>query len=144
MEPDRELMLRLQRESAERKALVRQIVQEAGRDDVLREYDKAMWEIETGVAQAHSTWAALSPPQRRVMIALYEGRELRRAGGTRFSAISIETGARQDIRDICQPGTVTALRQRRLLDMNRLSDKGRLVVKRAAGLGEKGEDNERS
>jgi hypothetical protein len=154
MEPDRELMLRLQRESAERSSSLRELLRERGREDLIREYDKAMWEIETGVAQAHSTWAALTPTQKRVMIALYEGRVLTRESGSRvcYKAFANCYGSGATSR-LCRLDTAMALLRRDLLAKDGLANdpfirfvltkKGHFVVKRAAALGEKGNDNDR-
>jgi hypothetical protein len=139
---DRDLKARLQRESFEQRQRVREIVLESNhpeKDRIVSEYDRNMWAIESGVASARSTWAALTEPQKRVMLALDEGRDLFR---TRYSrALYDAVGKGFDaVGGICRLPTVKNLHARSLLDcaggvedpMRKmlLSDRGRFVLKR--------------
>lgn len=58
---------------------VREILIEKGRPDLLAEFDRRHWEIETGVDGARSIWSALTEPQRAALVALAEGRRAFRA-----------------------------------------------------------------
>lgn len=62
---------------------VRVILIEKGRPDLLAEFDRRHWEIETGVSCARSTWDALTEPQRAALVALAEGRRAFRWVGSR-------------------------------------------------------------
>ena len=124
------------------KIAVRQVISEAGREDVLREFDKNMWDIETGVMQARNVWHSISPVQRRVLIALYEGRTLRRASWSKsqFEAVGMRTKGTDAMGVICSMPTVKNLVARGLLDCEggpddpmrqlQISTKGNFVVRR--------------
>lgn len=62
---------------------VRDLLAAEGRPDLVADLDRKMWEIETGVYGARSTWAALTEPQRAALVALAEGRRAFRAVGSR-------------------------------------------------------------
>lgn len=63
--------------------MVREILTEKGRHDLLAEFDRRQWEIESGVDAARATWCALTAPQRVALVALAEGRRAFREVGSR-------------------------------------------------------------
>ena len=146
MTADREFKLRLQAESAASRQRVRETVMETvhpDKDKILAEFDRNMWDIETGVMGARATWGALSETQRRVLLAMGEGRYLTRAFNKTFNACGPFGGFKfpevETIFEICRLPTVKNLRARKLIESDNpsdpmkrlvLSDYGRFVLKR--------------
>ena len=74
-----ELLQQLEREARERNERVRCLIIEAGRKDLLAEYDRNMKEIANGAAMARSCWHSISSAQRFTLRVLGEGRYLARS-----------------------------------------------------------------
>ena len=71
-------------ESARKSALVRQMCIDAGRPDVLAQYDEALRLERLGIRPARATWHSISTAQRRVLTLMGSGnRRLVREGGSR-------------------------------------------------------------
>lgn len=70
---DEEILHRMEGEWIARRAEVRKLIADAGRPDVLAQYDQNMRDIDTGIAGARSTWHSISPAQRRALTALVNG-----------------------------------------------------------------------
>lgn len=132
---------RFQQERAGSFERVRHLVRETDHPDaeeILREFDSALWDAEMGVAQARATWAALSEPQRRTLRALSEGRALARCAWSTaiydampMAGVGCELEA---LRDVCRVATVKALLSRDLLASDNPSDvMKRLTLSRYAG-----------
>lgn len=62
---------------------VRQILKDAGRDDLVAELDRKIREIDTGIDGARRTWESISDAQRRVLTIVATGKRLVRSGGTK-------------------------------------------------------------
>lgn len=120
---------RVKHDRALKHAKLREIVRETDRsdaDEIIRDFDRALWDAETGVAQARATWVALSEPQRRTLRALNEGRVLARCAWSKavydampISGVGCELEA---LRDVCRVATVKALLSRDLLVGDNPSD----------------------
>jgi hypothetical protein len=133
-----EFDLWLEQESARRRALVRQVIREHGRPELLAEYDRDMHDLDLGLTGARAAWHSISPAQRRVMEALEPGRTLVRArwSSRRYDAI----GSPHATASLCGLATVYNLVRRDLLqwdgpetDFNAkaiLTERGRFVLKR--------------
>lgn len=102
---------------------VRQVIAESGHPEsatILRDMDRALWDVEAGVAQARSTWAALSAPQKRVMLAMGEGRALARQWWSRTTYDAV--GDPHAISAICRIPTVKNLKAHGLIESDNPSD----------------------
>lgn len=129
------LKARLAQERHQGRQKVRVIVAESGHPDaagILRDFDRALWDVETGVAGARSTWAALSSAQQRVMEALEGGRALTRAS---WSVVTYNAtgGERMEMSSICQWPTVKNLLSRGLIESDNLSDQTKRFVLSSRG-----------
>lgn len=133
-----DILKRIQAEQHRQHIGVRDMVLEAGRHDLVEEFDRAMWDIETGVAQARGAWSALTEPQRRVMVALDEGRAMVRCPWSRTTYEAYGGGC-DATGKICTLPTVTNLLRRKLIESDNPSDPmkrlvlssyGRFVMKR--------------
>ncbi len=88
---DDDIEAKIDRLMLERRAAVRQMLIESGRHDILEEFDRNMRDCDTGVIGARATWAALSAPQRRVIIALADfGGYLIRSSQTRYDLMAAD------------------------------------------------------
>lgn len=74
-----DVMARVQREREAGEARFRATLLDAGRPDVLAEYDARMEDVRSGRHGARATWAALTPAQRRAVLFLAAGRVLVRS-----------------------------------------------------------------
>lgn len=78
------ILHRMEAESAAKSEAVRQMIIEAGRPDVLAQYDEAMRLNRLGITGARATWHSISAAQRRVLTFMGESkRRLVRSAGTR-------------------------------------------------------------
>lgn len=116
---DREFRLQLDRDRFASRQRTRDVIAQSGHPDaakITREFDRKLWEVETGVAQARATWNALSEAQRRVMLALREGRALsrQRTMPSTYDAVGIRGADADAISTICRAPTVAHLVHRRL------------------------------
>lgn len=142
---DREFRLRLQREAYHSRQRTREVIAQSGHPnagEITREFDRKMWEVETGVYQARMAWGSLSETQRRVMIALGEGRALSRQKTmpSTYDAVGIGHSGIDAISSICRTPTVKYLVRRDMIEadgptdqMKRLvlTNRGRLTLKMA-------------
>lgn len=78
----------LDRSSLEKERMVRQLIIESGRTDVLDDYDRQLRDVKTGVYGAKMAWHSISSAQRKVLLALNDHAYLRKASGsqTRYDA----------------------------------------------------------
>jgi len=67
-----EILLALEWENRAQHARVRQMFLEAGRLDILKEYDARMRDIELGVYGARSVWHSISTAQKRALLWMKE------------------------------------------------------------------------
>lgn len=110
------------------KLSVRELIIERGTPEILADYDRQMWDIETGVSGARATWAALSSLQQRIMLAMSHSGALRRLSPRRAAFAS---GAAE-----CRLPTVAALLARSLIEQDGsdrrhvLTPHGEFVLKR--------------
>jgi len=129
------LMQHLDRESARTTKVVRQMIYETGRPDLVAEFDQNMKDVASGVARARNIWHSISPAQKRVLARMGDGgNKLQRFERGMYDVVnhlgSLETGIRL--------ATVRSLAARSLLDWNGgafdpealavLSEQGRFVL----------------
>ncbi|TXN78748.1 hypothetical protein [Methylobacterium sp. WL8] len=107
------LMQRLDRKCQEQTERVRDMVREAGRPDLLAEFDQRLRESDLGITGARSTWHSISDAQRRLLILLSNGpASVRRTKGASYDVVS-EAGSRATG---IRLGTVRNLARRELLE----------------------------
>lgn len=78
-----DVLAKIEADSYQKRLAVREVLFEKGRADLVAEFDRQTWEIQSGVSHARSTWGALREPQRAALMALAEGRRAFRAVGGR-------------------------------------------------------------
>jgi hypothetical protein len=98
---------------------VRAIIREAGRPDILTEFDRNMKDLDTGITSARSVWHSISAAQRRALMMLADGYELRRMPASRTKYEGYCAVRKRDaIGYVCPIGTVRALCARELAHVN--------------------------
>lgn len=103
----------LDRKSRETRAKVRAMLQH--RPDLLADYDRQMKELDNGIAGAKGCWHALSNAQRRVLIAMGEGRDLRRSIDNPGMYDACGRGC---VLNVCRLPTARRLCEHRLIHVN--------------------------
>jgi hypothetical protein len=94
---------------------VRAILIEAGRPDILADFDRNMRDLDLGLIGARATWDALSSRQRFVLRAMGVGRYLSRALRSAAQYDALGHGA---ILDICRLSTTRKLCAHGLIHVN--------------------------
>ena len=128
-----DILAELERQSAVQNARLRTMLYEHGRPDLVTELDAKMKDIRLCLDSARATWSALSSAQRRVMLAMGEGRWLRQPIALkRFWALS-DSGEFKTITGICGAATVRNLMARELISWEAdrkiiLTERGRFVL----------------
>lgn len=80
MTPDVERLLHnIERKDRERQEAIRQMLRDAGRIDILAQYDEDMKNLRLGITQARSAWHSISAKQRWVLERIGHGRHLLRS-----------------------------------------------------------------
>ena len=137
-----EILAQIAQNSHRSKMAVRDILIEGGHKEALADYDKNMWDIETGVMGARATWNALSKTQRKVMVDLENKGVLHRIEkiGADIWACCVPRQDLQFVLGVCKLPTVKNLLARQLLDCQggpadplrilHLSAHGEFVLKR--------------
>lgn len=135
-----EVFLMIERDAREKRRSTRQILLEHGRPDLAEELDRNLREVDNGVCSAKSTWHSISPAQRRALLVLAGGYELRRArySRTKYDGYCV-TGKRDALGYICPIGTIRALCTHELAHVNGgaldpeksivVTERGKFVVK---------------
>lgn len=114
-----QIFLMIERDSIEKRQRTRQVILEAGRPDLAEELDRNMREIDNGVSGAKSAWHSISAAQRRALLLLADGYELRRASYSRTKYEGYCASRKRDaLGYICPIGTVRALCARELAYVN--------------------------
>lgn len=103
------------RMAREQRARVRQVILDAGRPDVLADYDRDMRNLDLGITMARNVWHSLSSKQRFVLRAMGQGRYLLRA---LRSAAQYDAVGRGAIMDICRLSTARKLCAHELIHVN--------------------------
>lgn len=103
------------RMAREQRARVRQLIVDAGRPDVLADFDRDMRNLDLGITMARSCWHSISVAQQRVLQAMGEGRYLLRSMKTVTRYDAVGRGA---IMDICRLSTARALCAHELIHVN--------------------------
>jgi hypothetical protein len=117
MKPDVEAFLHdLERQSLESRARTRQIILEAGRPDVLADFDRQMKELDSGISGARGCWHALSSKQRFILRLMGQGRYLSRSlrSPAQFDAF----GRSPAMLDVCRLATARKLCAHGLIHVN--------------------------
>jgi len=85
---------RLEADSAAKSEAVRQMIIEAGRPDVLAQYDEAMRLNRLGITGARATWHSISPAQRAALFgaAHWGGRVAKRKDSPRCYGFAVNGG----------------------------------------------------
>ena len=98
------------------RAKTREIITEAGRPDILAEYDRAMRDLDLGITTARGCWHTLSSTQRYVLRTMGNGRYLTRALSrpTQYDAV----GKAPAILGICRLATARKLCAHELIHVN--------------------------
>lgn len=130
-ETEEDLLLRLDRESAQKTQRVREFLIAEGRPDLARDLDDKLRDIRLGVDRARSVWHSISPAQRRVLLLLNEGRYLRRPPHSRTRCYAF--GEPFAMGDVCSIRTARALCSRELLapDGTLLDPEAKMVITEA-------------
>lgn len=109
----------IERRSIASRERVRAMVLEAGRPDVLADFDRNMKEIDNGVMGAKNAWHSISDAQRRTLLVLSDGYELR---SSRYNRNAYEgyclAGKRDALGLVCRIRTVRALCAHELAHVN--------------------------
>ena len=132
---DNDIEAKIDRLMLARRAAVRQMLIESGRQDILDEFDRNMRDCDTGVIGARATWAALSAAQRRVITMLADfGGYLIRSSQTRYYLMAADGTA-----NFCGLPTARNLVARSLLECDggaldpelrlNITERGRFVRK---------------
>lgn len=135
-----EVLQQIDYQSRQSRERVRSIVCEAGRPDVLEEFDRNMKDIDTGVTGARSAWHSISVAQRRALLLLADGYELRREPYSRTKYEGYCANRKRDaLGYVCSIGTVRALCARELAHVNGgamdpeksivVTERGKFIVK---------------
>lgn len=132
-----ELLLRLDRESAQKTERVRALLLAEGRPDLVADLVARLRDIRLGLDAARNCWHSISSAQRRVLLLLAEGRVLVRPPHSRTRCHAI--GPPHALGDVCSIATARALCKHELLacdgvllDPERrmvLTERGRFVVR---------------
>ena len=134
---------RMDEESRREREAIRALCLENGRPDLAADYDKNMRNLDLGITTAQNCWHSISGAQRRVLIALGEGRVLKKCrwSRSRYDACGIGYAA-DAIENICAVATVRNLASRELLAWEGgafepeakvvLTERGRFVLKHGA------------
>lgn len=108
-----DVLAKIEADSYQKRLAVREVLFEKGRADLVAEFDRQTWEIQSGVSHARSTWDALSEPQRAALVVLAEGRRAFRAIGS-HTVYDASGGGRVPIGGI-RLATLRALMARKLV-----------------------------
>lgn len=113
--PGEDVLQWADRMAREQRARVRQLIVDAGRPDVLADFDRDMRNLDLGITMARDCWHSISPAQRRVLQAMGEGRYLLRSVKKVMQYDAVGRGA---IMDICRLSTARALCAHELIHVN--------------------------
>lgn len=122
------LMQQLDEQSRESSRRVRQVIMEAGRPDVLAEYEADMRNLNLGLTSARSCWRSISPAQAYALAVVGTGRTLRR---TKYQPTFYDAyGEPHAVSKVCRLNTARALCAHELLapDGGALDPEAKFVI----------------
>jgi hypothetical protein len=108
-----DVFLAIERQSRARAESVRKLLRGEGRNDLVRDLDDKLREIESGVDGAKAVWHSISSAQRRVLELLAEGRRAVRAAWSRTQYNA--PGTPHMVSPLCGLPTLRALSARDLV-----------------------------